>query len=412
MPKIKNETLLNSITWFERKDDYHRVMKFSGMAAWVAPEISFWTFASYEVMIPAILEECRAISIPQFKLLDCTWNGIDSIASCVIGLSQLADAQTHRQLATKISGVANLTSGIQLMVLTILLSPFLPIAFAAAAANDFVLSLDPLIYAIRRHWDFDFWLQDSFYQLNKLIQDEKALKEELSDFQQKIDNTENLTNVSKIRADFVVLRKTARLEKISGQIVGLEQDMCCRLAYQKHQKGLSSKTHLMVNERVSPDSKLAGVLVEQSAVSFDTLKRERILSEETRKELKRRSLNTAIFAMAAIGWVLFCVPGLQVPAAIIISITIALYLSKNIHELIHLVSKYLKNEPEVQDDIQPLVQDNVIVSLDTAEPRLLEGGTPIDNACDSDSSGEVMIEAETDDETDGEHETKVLFLNP
>lgn len=315
-----------------------------GQIAGIVPEVSYSSFASYEVLIPTLLEQCRNVTFPlHLKEVDLAWNGVDGIASCIIGISQLADARNHRAFNTKVTGAFNLMSGIQLLVLTALVSPALPYAFVATAVNDFVLSLDPLIHAARRTWDFEYWLNDSFAQLNKLYQMIDELNQEIIILNNPADQS-------------VIGLKNNRIQDIKIQCSELETSILCRLYCHGKEHHLTSnksiECYLTEGATFSLEFKqnLKSVL-EDNAITSDegTYKAKDVeIHEQNLIELRRRSFNTTIFALSVIGWSLLCIPGMQVPAAIIIGITVALYLTKNTNALAQYMA--LESKPTQEED--------------------------------------------------------------
>ena len=124
--------------------------------------------------------------------------------------------------------------------MTALLSPFVPLAFAATALTDFVLSLDPLIHAWLRIYNTSYKEQDDQHFFNK-----------------------------------TGLRKT---------------------------------------------------------------------TEEDWADAQEKTLETLIFAIAAVGWTLMCIPGMQIPAVVFIAAAIVLYFGKNNYQAYHYLSKTLAEE--------------------------------------------------------------------
>ena len=322
----------------------------AGDTASIVPEVSAWTFGSYEVILPVILKHCGNISFPShLKEVDFAWNGLDGVASCIVGLSQLADAQTHRQFNTKVSGAFNLMNGLQLLILTALASPALPYAFIAAALNDFVLSLDPLIHAARRVWDFDYWLDDSFSKLKELYERSDALNQEIVALKHREDKGLHPDEIQ---------YQNQRLRDINKQCSELEMDILCRSYCQLKKQGLTFNNEMSIacylsdTSSHSPDFKeKLELMTEQNLSTIDESiyqARDEKIREEDLLELKHRSMSTSIFALAVAGWTLMCIPGMQVPAVIIISMTIAFYLAKSTNTM----SSYMlsKEKPESRDD--------------------------------------------------------------
>ncbi|MDP3705273.1 MAG: hypothetical protein Q8R24_05130 [Legionellaceae bacterium] len=303
---------------YENKDDgIKRVHKI----AWTMPEVSFWIFSGYELIFPLIFEWLKSLSIPQYIHIDNTWSIIDGISSLVIGATQLADQRTHRSLMTKIKGVINIGSGTQLLVFTILAaSHAIPFAFAAAAAVDFILSLDPLLHSFRRLYSFSYWLDDSLAQLAKIKDEIEKLTEEKMDFDLWVSEEKNKgasTESFKEQSDWIIDQKQSRLERMIE-----EQHTICH----------AIQARLQLRGNTVNDSILE--IIKQEPLQSDNLSEiEATIKNQLHDQLSRCAHETLIFCFALVGWTLFCIPGMQIPAAIIIGIAAVLYLSKHIKSL-------------------------------------------------------------------------------
>ena len=221
------------------KKQVSSIHRFLRDTAWTAPEVTAWSFGSYEVLLPNILKYFHC-HIPQFQAIDMGWGLLDGVSCVLIGVTQLTDIETHRYWSTRIRGSTNIISGIQLIVLTALLSPVVPIAFAATALTDFVLSLDPLIHAWLRLYNTGYKQTDDQHFFNK-----------------------------------------------TGQSRTREEDLA---------------------------------------------------------DVKEKTLETLIFAIAAVGWTLMLIPGMQIPAVVFVAAAIVLYFGKNNHQAYQYLSKTMAEE--------------------------------------------------------------------
>lgn len=139
-------------------DGLHLVRK----SAWKAPEISNMFCTLYERLIPLIDRSKHS-----FQAMEKTWVSLDSICLIIIGLTQVFDNKSHRPIQTKLTGAMNIGSGVQLLIIMILLAPVLPIACAVAAWNDLILSFEPLRHARNCCNDPAYWALDMELRINK-----------------------------------------------------------------------------------------------------------------------------------------------------------------------------------------------------------------------------------------------------
>ncbi|MDP3562118.1 MAG: hypothetical protein Q8R83_08080 [Legionellaceae bacterium] len=310
---------------YEKKDTF---IKTTNAIAWTIPEVSLWTFSSYEVLLPFLLAYFRNAAIPQFNRMDKTWNIIDGVASIGIGVTQFADDQTHRPLISKIKGIINICSGTQLLVLTAMASPAIPFAFAAAAIIDFLLSLEPLLHSLYRCYFFSYWLNDSLKQLAKLEENYQKVITEKIEFNVWITEYE-INEVERRQIQWIAEQREQRIEAIGQEFDNLKNQISIRLANNN-----------------SPDAqRLLADPYWQSTVQIQdvpNIEQEKIkITEELQHELYHHAGETFVFCLAAVGWTLFCIPGMQIPAAILIGITALLYIAKNASTL----ATYIQSTP-------------------------------------------------------------------
>lgn len=325
---------------YENKDNY---IKRANQLAWTMPEISFWIFSSYEIVFPLLLEWLKSLSIPQHIYIDSAWNIIDGIASIGIGLTQISDRRTHRSLINKIKGFANIGSGTQLLLLTALAaSHAIPFAFAAAAITDFVLSLDPLLHSLRRLNSFSYWLEDSLAQLTKLETDIIELTKEQTNFDLWVNEHKNnnpalsSSDTFEEQVQWIVEHKHTRLESMLEEQQTLYKTISIRLQLRGDTVGDSIRT--IIEQSQCTDSNKIKFLdftnVSNEGKELKTLTAlESTIEHDLHHECNHCAQETFVFCLAAVGWTLFCIPGMQIPASVIIGFTALLYLRKNMKSL-------------------------------------------------------------------------------
>lgn len=319
---------------YEKKDSF---IKTTNEIAWTIPEVSLWTFSSYEVLLPFLLAYSRNTAIPQFNRMDKTWNIIDGVASIGIGVTQFADDQTHRPLISKIKGIINICSGTQLLVLTAMASPAIPFAFAAAAIIDFLLSLEPLLHSLYRCYFFSYWLNDSLKQLAKLEENLQKLSTEKVEFVEWITEYEynyEYNEVEKRQIGWIAKHKQQRFNAMAQEFDNLKRQIYIRLHNNNTPDAqLILTKYSFVFEDISKSSTVLAVPnIEQEKIK---------ITEELQHELYHHAGETFVFCLAAVGWTLFCIPGMQIPAAILIGITALLYIAKNASTL----ATYIQSTP-------------------------------------------------------------------
>lgn len=210
---------------------------------WSIPEISsFLSF--YEVIWPAFANMFHLSQIPQFKIMDKIWIGFDGPAILITGITQLFDTQTHRQFITKLKGMANISSGVQVIVFAALLSPILPWAFAATAINDLILSFDPLQHEVRKYYSFELWLNDSFNQLDRLRERIDKMQGKIDALIKKINETPNIADKYK----WLLEKRLSKITELKKEYTQISDDINNRLGY-KHQKHqLDEKIYIQVQK--------------------------------------------------------------------------------------------------------------------------------------------------------------------
>ncbi|MDR3478366.1 MAG: hypothetical protein P4M14_10080 [Gammaproteobacteria bacterium] len=328
------------------------------------PENTYWTFSFYTTILPAILAEIKNVVVPQSAAIGSAWNYLDATCSLIVGVNQLTDETTHRPVATKIKGTVNISSAIQLSVLTSLsFGAFGGIGFAAAFGAGFLLSLDDLTRTTRCLLNRDYWLKDSLAQLeklNKLIprleNAEKKLKENLD----KQGNKESW-------GEWALERKRGRLKKAKEAREEIEDAIIFRTAA-NHYASDSEKFKQIINhylQTISPtfqetafiknlqiintkkpqevgqlhgnerDNQRIAEQLQYANHTPDRNNRENQIMQKNKDSFKTSVRDTIIWAVAFTGVLLACIPGLQLPALILVSAASFLYFNKNKEKIYH-----------------------------------------------------------------------------
>src|SRR5271156_6362455 len=81
------------------------------------PEINYYGLSTYAFLLSHFIKELQG-ALPQPGGIGLFWGYSDAACSTIIGINQLFDKQSHRQRVTKLKGVTNIASGIQLATLT------------------------------------------------------------------------------------------------------------------------------------------------------------------------------------------------------------------------------------------------------------------------------------------------------
>lgn len=303
---------------------------------WRIPEINYG-FALYEYVWPSFAKLCALHATPQPKIIDKIWSGTDGVASLIIGLTQLLDTKTHRQYATKTKGLLNIGSGVQVLVILAVLSPALPFACAAVTINDLMLSLDPLIYEYTRYTSFEFWLHDRIHHLNHIVEREQGLFDEQQAFEERVSSNPNIQYQAWIRE-----QKKTRLDDIQREKKDVIQSIQTRLYIPENK--LTAEAQTMIKEHA-----VTFKFERPSDDVTDYAAKEKELLNAIKTKFKQAFHESFIFSCAAVGWILVCIPGLQIPGLIFIAAAALLYMHKNIDCLMHYLNKTQESIPQTID---------------------------------------------------------------
>jgi hypothetical protein len=338
--------------------------EFSSEFADKLPENNYWAFSLYTQIIPVILGEVTSFVLPQTSAAGPVWNYLDAASSAITGVNQLLDDTSHRPVATKIKGLVNMGTAGQLITLTALNFTLLggP-GFAAAFGAGFLLSLDETARAIGRKYNFEYWLNDSLTQLEKLAELKIKLKKEMDLLQQ----AEGV-----LAASWAYKRKKERCEKLASDQAELERDILFRVAAKRFEcieKSASSQSGMVIqyegNAVIDKQLKARSEAFQQTGFMQDLhtinnslelypndlhkqglvselknaclpdmrKKREMEITKKCNDHVGSTVKDSLIWGVAFAGVLLACIPGCQLAALIVIGAASAMYLAKNSNKL-------------------------------------------------------------------------------
>ncbi len=331
----------------------------------VLSESTYSSFSLTTILLPALFKEISrdlATTIPQSPLSGPLWCYLDAFCSAMTGLFQLLDDQNHRSVVTKIKGVANISSSIQLTVLTaVSFSALGAPGFALAFNVGFLLSLDDFLCAMRRKFSINYWMKDKYSELNHL---NKNLIPKLQ------------AEIAALAADdkskmahWIRKRQCDRRRELLNRKKKIEEDILCRLALRKYDaffyganvvemKNISdfltnkeNAGHIDTNnflttlqpiihaeneETLVSSLKVQGMSsIEDSSIRLMLQKNENRIQAESQKQLNDALINTIIWGTASAGMLLLCfpAPGTQIAGLILVSLASAFYLAKNANRI-------------------------------------------------------------------------------
>lgn len=304
------------------------------------PENGYWGFSTWTMIVPEILKHF-SYALPQSDQIGPTWNYIDATCQGITGLRQFFDIRTHRPFVTKLKGIINCASSIQLCTLTAISASSLgPIGFAAAFGTTFLLSLDETIRQMRRMWSKEYFLMDSITELDKvsdLIQKEQDEIEKL-----RLENIPSykLEKVLKIKQiNLKELIKTQdKLKKIIEYILYVD-------IYESNKNKNKKQSVLMkvisnYSEVKNPDCKtyLENLKNKNKTViskeKYGKVKKEvRQIKRDCKKACARAVSDTLIYGLAFTGMLFLCIPAMQPAALAIISTASFLFFIKNVEKI-------------------------------------------------------------------------------
>lgn len=299
----------------------------------LGPELNFVAFSTYSTIIPYLSEKSK--EMPQSDLVGAVWNYLDSFYSVLLGFSQLADSDNHRQIATKVKGLTNIANGIQLTTLTLLnYTSYAGFGFAAGAGLSFLHSLDDTIRCARRLLDYEYWLKDSEAEYQNLIIQQTILKGEIAALEAREGIEDN------------------PLSWLEEKTLGLKRERLGELA----------------------------VNIEKLKADIDAVKEVKRLTPElerkARKQLLDASLNSFAQGISFIGMLIFCFPDVDVSAATFVCVAAGLYLFKHMgsQRFFGLIADNKLPESEHEKDT-----DNLILESGDCPSTGIETGSDIEN---------------------------------
>lgn len=285
---------------------------------WTIPEVNHWFFSFYEILLPALLAKTRSINIPALKTVDYAWSTIDGLSSIVIGITQLLDTKTHRPIVMKTKGTINVSSGLQLFLLNLLLQSAVPLAFVIATSIDLTLSLETLLHAFRKRFFTEYWINDQTELYEKRRADLIQITEEIK----KLKEEEDTTSHQKV---LIELYKT-RQQKIEQEMSHITSNL------------LFYRRALIANEDSEIQPENEGL--NQQEIYFEPQ-----VLEKLDQELMQAGMETGLFALIVVGWVLFLLLENQPPTLAIIAFTAGCYFLKNSVEFYRMIYPIESEEP-------------------------------------------------------------------
>lgn len=276
-------------------------------------------------------------------LYDPVVNWVDGAVSILQGVKQVLDDETHRPLVTKVIGLSNISSGVGLTVITAVASTLGAAAaatlsaqgLAAAFAVAFLISCDEVVRSVRKSTDPEYWVTDSIKEWDKLnTKTIPKLKEEIA-------RLEHLGFVTRRNSalQWGLERKKERLKSMEKIAEKLGEDIKDRvtthpLCWEAYQ------THFTQNDSLSRRAEnLIG-----NQTDFTSSKKEKIearIAKQNKKVLKEALTHSLMAGLAFTGMLLLCIPGGQPAAAVIIGITVALYMKKYAHYFVKQADKLM-----------------------------------------------------------------------
>lgn len=326
------------------RGQYPEFIEMLNETAWTVPEISYWSFSFYEIIIPFLLARRYAKRIPIPIKLDFSWSLIDGIASIGIGLTQIFDTETHRPWSQRMKGIMNVSNGLQLILVCALLSPAAPIAFVVASLVDFILSLETLSHEFNRRYSFGYWLKDRLAELKKREAELLAISEEISMLKQRTDK-ESIFYQDMI---WLIEQKQSRIEKIVSQMQQIGQQIIIRFIADPNRISFFQN---VISENDFISRALNHVYIKPSSeinpfILSHAQKEEKKIIQHLFDELLYAATETSIFALVTTGWILLCLSSPQLPAVLLILVTAGFYLLKNSVQLYR--SIYPKKIEEIE----------------------------------------------------------------
>lgn len=302
------------------------------------PELNYWSFS----LCQSVLYEIFHVIGPLPGQAGLGWNMLDAFCQGVEGIQQIRSAviekTTHRPAATAVKGGLNITSALQVAILSgISFATFGAPAFAAAFGVGFLLSLDDTVCAVRRYYDPTYHGEDNAAKDKKLEIAIQKLTREINELR------------SSSKRDNWVVRAVIRSKE--GRLAALKEE---RLEIADEQKILAA----------NGKSDGVGSYVLQSKLYKDVARKTSngdSLTSNNRAELKKAMYeklgwnilkaikNNAHWGLAFAGMLLVCIPGFQPVGGFLIIAASALYFSKHALTLGNLLYKKKEEKEEKEE---------------------------------------------------------------
>lgn len=316
----------------------------AGKLAETIPENNYWAFSAYTLLIPEILSNLTTYALPQPESISSVWNQFDAVCQGFTGIQQLFDQKTHRPVMSKMKGVINIASSIQLATLTAIGATSLgPLAFAAGTGVSLLLSLDESFRQIRRLASPVYFVADSLAELNKLedlIEQKQAALEKLQslpDLTQRTKSGKLALKLAQSSLDELVKKRNTIQEQITAKMdVALWEDKdkkeeeksdLVKLIQGYNVRAFHNQCRSFVDglkARKTPTETQYGV-----AKKFDnyTKKKDRLTTAAAISD-------TILWGFAFTGMLLICIPGMQPAGVALIAAASACFLLKNSGKLL------------------------------------------------------------------------------
>ncbi len=305
-------------------------------------------YTLFAVSVHAVICEAMMTVLPAGGGFDPIVNWVDAGVSIVQGGRQLLDDESHRPLATKVKGFSNIASGVALTVITGVATTLGTAAAAALSAQGltaafavaFLISCDEVVRLVRKIVDPEYWVMDNIKQWEKLK--DKTIPKLIKEIS-RLDHNQYISRKNSALI-WAVERKKERLLQLQELEKELGQDIkdrvttneTCWMHYKAHfDKGnLSGIAKELIGEKPNFESGEEAAIEEKAAL-------------KCKKELKEALSHTLLAGLAFTGMLLLCIPGAQPIGAVLIGVTVAVYVIKYAESAIKnapVVGDYIKNK--------------------------------------------------------------------
>ncbi len=248
------------------------------------PEVNFLGFSTYTILLA---EVCASISVilPQSAMAVDDWGRIDASCMIVSGIGQIMQAKSA-PIANRVKGATSILSGAQLYwLISIGLGP---IGFASAICVSFIHSLYDTAKTLRRIEDIDYWYKDTQNELDYLKTESENIENSIAYLKKQLEISPK-TREKKI-FNWLIDRRYRRKKEIDSQIEQLNS--------------------LLQTKDFDSDKKFA-------------------LQEEMLGNL----YNNLMFGTALVSVLLFFIPGAQIPASLLVTVAVSLFVYKNVPKI-------------------------------------------------------------------------------